>query len=66
VTRALGNRDPLEREWATAAAVATAVLQGAHIVRVHAVAAMVDVVRVADMLRRDAGFDAEDEGHGSR
>jgi dihydropteroate synthase len=33
------------------------VLAGAHVVRVHAVPEMVDVVRVADMLRRDASVD---------
>ena len=36
---------------ATAAAVAAAVLLGAHIVRVHNVPDMVDVVRVADAIR---------------
>ena len=55
--RAIGTRDPGRREWATAAAVTAAVLAGAHIVRVHAVAEMVDVVRVADRLRVDAGVD---------
>ena len=43
---------PGERDWATAAAVAAAVLAGAHIVRVHAVREMVHVVRVADEIRR--------------
>jgi dihydropteroate synthase len=38
--------------WGTAAAVAAAVLFGAHIVRVHDVAQMVQVVRVADLIRR--------------
>jgi dihydropteroate synthase len=47
---AIGERDPADREWGTAAAVAACVLAGAHIVRVHAVARMVDVVRVADRL----------------
>jgi dihydropteroate synthase len=47
---AIGERDPADREWGTAAAVAASVLAGAHIVRVHAVARMVDVVRVADRL----------------
>jgi dihydropteroate synthase len=32
------------------------VLAGAHVVRVHGVSHMVDVVRVADMLRRDGGL----------
>jgi dihydropteroate synthase len=47
---AIGDRRPSEREWGTAAAVAASVLQGAHIVRVHGVREMVDVVRVADLL----------------
>lgn len=47
---ALGQRDPGEREWGTAAAVAASVLLGAHIVRVHGVRQMVDVVRVSDRL----------------
>ena len=48
---AIGDKPPDEREWGTAAAVAASVLNGAHIVRVHGVKAMVDVVRVADQLR---------------
>jgi len=48
---ALGDRDPDGREWGTAAAVTAAVLGGAHIVRVHGVKAMVDVVRTADAIR---------------
>ena len=48
---ALGERPPAGREWGTAAAVAASVLFGAHIVRVHRVAEMVDVVRVADRIR---------------
>jgi len=46
---------PAERDWATAAAVAAAVLAGAHIVRVHAVREMAQVVRVADEIRRYKG-----------
>ena len=49
---ALGMRPAPERDWGTAAAVAAAVLAGAHIVRVHAVAEMVQVVRVAEEIRR--------------
>jgi dihydropteroate synthase len=48
---ALGERVPADREWGTAAAVAASVLAGAHIVRVHGVREMVDVVRVADRIR---------------
>jgi dihydropteroate synthase len=64
--RAIGRRSPDGREWATAAAVTAAVLAGAHIVRVHATTAMVDVVRVADMLRRDRGLDVPHEGDADR
>jgi dihydropteroate synthase len=48
---ALGEREPDQREWGTAAAVTASVLLGAHIVRVHGVKEMVDVVRVADRIR---------------
>ena len=48
---ALGGRPALERDWGTAAAVTAAVLGGAHIVRVHAVAEMAQVVNVADGIR---------------
>ena len=51
LTAALGDVPPDHREWGTAAAVTAAVLLGAHIVRVHGVAEMIDVVRVADALR---------------
>jgi dihydropteroate synthase len=51
---ALGERAPSAREWGSAAAVTASVLLGAHIVRVHSVAAMVDVVRVADRIRAAA------------
>jgi dihydropteroate synthase len=50
---AVGDRPPAERDWGTAAAVTAAVLAGAHIVRVHAVAEMVQVVRVAEEIRRN-------------
>ena len=49
---AVGGRPAPERDWGTAAAVTAAVLGGAHIVRVHAPAAMVQVVRVAEEIRR--------------
>jgi dihydropteroate synthase len=51
---ATGSRPPTGREWGTAAAVAASVLLGAHIVRVHRVAEMVDVVKVADRIRAAA------------
>ncbi len=54
LTVATGDRPPGERDWATAAAVTAAVLAGAHIVRVHRVPEIVDVVRVADAIRGSA------------
>ena len=51
LTAVIGNVPPAEREWGTAGAVAASVLLGAHVVRVHGVRAMVDVVRVADAIR---------------
>jgi dihydropteroate synthase len=54
LNEAIGTRAPDERDWATAAAVTAAVLGGAHIVRVHAVAEMTQVVRVAERLRQHA------------
>jgi len=54
---ALGDRPPVERDWGTAAAVTAAVLGGAHLVRVHAVAEMVQVVRVAEATRRHGRID---------
>jgi dihydropteroate synthase len=52
LSAAVGDRTPGDRDMATAAAVTAAVLLGAHIVRVHNVPDMVDVVRVADQIRR--------------
>jgi dihydropteroate synthase len=43
---------PEERLWATAAAVSASILGGAHMVRVHDVAEMVQVARVADCVLR--------------
>jgi dihydropteroate synthase len=48
---ALGDQPAHERDWGTAAALTAAVLGGAHIVRVHAVAEMTQVVRVAEEIR---------------
>jgi dihydropteroate synthase len=52
---ALGEREAADREWGTAAAVTASILLGAHIVRVHGVRAMVDVARVADLIRNAGG-----------
>jgi dihydropteroate synthase len=51
---AVGGRPASGRDWGTAAAVTAAVLAGAHIVRVHGVAEMVQVVRVAEEIRKMA------------
>lgn len=48
---ALGDVPARERLWGSAAAVTAAVLLGAHIIRVHDVTEMVQVVRVADRIR---------------
>lgn len=48
--QAIGDVPPSDRDWATAAAVTASVLYGAHIVRVHAVREMVQVVKVADAI----------------
>ena len=53
---ATGPLGPGDRDWGTAAAVTSAILQGAHIVRVHNVEKMVHVVRVADALRLAAAL----------
>lgn len=47
---ALGGAPENERRWGTAATVAAAILGGAHIVRVHDVAEMVQVARVTDAI----------------
>ena len=52
LTRAVGDMAPSDRDWGTAASVAAAILEGAHIVRVHAVGQMVQVARVADEIVR--------------
>jgi dihydropteroate synthase len=50
IGRALGGAPEKERIWGTAATVAASILQGAHIVRVHDVAEMTRVARVADVI----------------
>jgi dihydropteroate synthase len=44
---------PSDRDWATAGAVTAAILLGAHIVRVHRIPEMVQVARLADMIRAE-------------
>ena len=60
---ASGTVPPHERDWGTAAAVTAAVLGGAHIIRVHAVAEMVQVIRVAEAIRQ-AGLVGDPWGNG--
>jgi dihydropteroate synthase len=45
------NRPVHERMWGTAAAVSASILNGASIVRVHAVQEMIDVVRIIDYIK---------------
>ena len=52
VGRALGGVPKDQRAWGTAALITAAILGGAHIVRVHDVAAMAQVARVADEILR--------------
>lgn len=48
IGEAIGDKPPEERVWGTAASVACGLMAGAHIVRVHDVAQMVDVVKVTE------------------
>jgi dihydropteroate synthase len=52
IGQALGDAPETERAWGTAATVAASILGGAHIVRVHDVAEMAQVARVADAILR--------------
>jgi len=52
IGKILDRPDPKARVWGTAAACAAAIAGGADILRVHDVAAMVDVARVADAIWR--------------
>jgi len=54
----IGNltaREPFDRDWGSAAAVALAVDRGTHLVRVHNVRAMKDVVRVSESIIHSRG-----------
>lgn len=50
IGKVLGGAPPEERLWGTAATVAASILGGAHIVRVHDVAEMVQVARISDAI----------------
>jgi dihydropteroate synthase len=51
IRKILGGDDSSQRLWGTAATVAASVLNGAHIVRVHDVMEMAQVVRIADAIQ---------------
>jgi dihydropteroate synthase len=56
IGKILNQSDPTQRLWGTAAACCTAIANGADILRVHDVAEMVDVSRVADVMWRKSGL----------
>ena len=56
---------PEERIWGTAATVTASILNGAHIVRVHDVAEMAQVARVADALLAATLDGKKDKSHGT-
>jgi dihydropteroate synthase len=59
IGKILNQPDPEGRLWGTAAACCAAIAGGADILRVHDVAEMVDVSRVADIMFRDRGLKIE-------
>src|SRR5215469_1570974 len=61
IGRALGNAPVTERVWGTAATVAASILGGAHIVRVHDVAEMVQVARVTDAILNPKSLPAQSQ-----
>jgi dihydropteroate synthase len=58
LAKAPGGAPEADRIWGTAATVAASILGGAHIVRVHDVAEMVEVARVTDAVRRPQSVSA--------
>ncbi|HLV95132.1 MAG TPA: dihydropteroate synthase, partial [Candidatus Acidoferrales bacterium] len=59
IGRALHGAPVAERAWGTAATVAAGILGGAHIVRVHDVAEMVQVARVTDAILNPKSIPAQ-------
>jgi dihydropteroate synthase len=53
IGKVLDRPDPSRRLWGTAAACGAAIAKGANILRVHDVAEMVDVSRIADAIWRN-------------
>jgi 2-amino-4-hydroxy-6-hydroxymethyldihydropteridine diphosphokinase/dihydropteroate synthase len=58
VTGKSGAEDASQRDWATVAAAALCVQQGANIIRAHNVAAVADAVKVADAVRKEMLFES--------
>jgi dihydropteroate synthase len=56
IGRILNQPDPTQRLWGTAAACCAAIANGAEILRVHDVAEMIDVSRVADVMWKKSGL----------
>jgi len=56
IGQALGGAAKQERAWGTAATITASILGGAHIVRLHDVAEMVQVARVADAIANPASI----------
>lgn len=61
IGRATGGRSIPDRAWGTAATVAASILGGAHIVRVHDVAEIVQVARVTDAILNPKSIPAQGE-----
>jgi len=59
LVKAPGSAPDADRIWGTAATVAASILGGAHIVRVHDVAEMVEVARVTDAVMRPRSVSAK-------
>lgn len=61
IGRATGGASTADRAWGTAATVAASILAGAHIVRVHDVAEMVQIARVTDAILNPGSIAAQGE-----
>lgn len=61
ISRAIGSTAATDRAWGTAATVAASILGGAHIVRVHDVAEMIQVARVTDAILNPRSIPAQGE-----
>lgn len=59
ISRATGSTSAADRAWGTASTVAASILGGAHIVRVHDVAEIVQVARVADAILNPRSIPAQ-------